>query len=137
MDSLWGVPRPRSLPYLYNPPEGLRNFRKTFGGNPASPIKQKLAALLIVDAATRKTFNTGMKRILAALLFLTLAAPAWAGSDSRGFVLWLLSFGRHDFVTLPLSASRRSSGPSSLYLSLFVCCLMAVSTLQSTGDVKW
>ncbi len=37
-----------------------------------------MAAHLIVDATTRKTFNTGMKRILAALLLLTLAAPAWA-----------------------------------------------------------
>ena len=38
-----------------------------------------MAADLIVDVASRKTFNTGMKRILAALLLLTLAAPAWAG----------------------------------------------------------
>ena len=43
-----------------------------------------MAAHLIVDAAARKTFNTGMKRILAALLLLTLAAPAWGQDFERG-----------------------------------------------------
>lgn len=34
-------------------------------------------ARLIVDTTNRLTSNMGMKRVLAALLLLTLAAPAW------------------------------------------------------------
>ncbi len=33
---------------------------------------------LTVDAATRRVSNAVMKRMLATVLFLTLAAPAWA-----------------------------------------------------------
>ena len=37
-----------------------------------------------VDATTREVSNMGMKRILAALLLLTLAAPAWGQDYEKG-----------------------------------------------------
>ncbi len=39
----------------------------------------------IVDASARQVFNVSMKRILAALLLLTLAAPAWGQDLEKGF----------------------------------------------------
>ena len=48
-----------------------------------------------IGATTRETFNLGMKRILAALLFLTLAASAW-GQD---FQAGLEAANRGDYAT--------------------------------------
>ncbi len=48
-----------------------------------------------IDAITREAFNLGMKRILAVLLLLTLAFPAWAQDYEKGRDAYL----RGDYAT--------------------------------------
>ncbi len=50
---------------------------------------------LPVDATAYKASNKGMKRILAALLLLTFAAPAWGQDFGKGFQ----AYARGDFAT--------------------------------------
>ncbi len=49
---------------------------------------------LPVDAIAHKASNNAMKRILAALLLVTLAAPAWAGWDEG-----VAAYDRGDYAT--------------------------------------
>ena len=48
-----------------------------------------------IDATTREAFNAGMKHILAVLLLLTLAAPAWGQDFDRG----MQAYERGDYAT--------------------------------------
>ncbi len=54
-----------------------------------------MAAHLIVDATTREVSNLGMKRILAALLLLTLAAPVWGQDFDKDYQ----AYERGDYAT--------------------------------------
>ncbi len=48
-----------------------------------------------IDAAARERSNKGMTRILAALLLLTLAAPAWGQDFEKG----LRAYEQRDYAT--------------------------------------
>ena len=68
--------------------KGFRHFWLSGGGIglPMShfTLLPGCVAHRIVDATTREASNMGMKRILAALLLLTLAAPASGQDFERG-----------------------------------------------------
>lgn len=86
----------------------------------------KLAAHLI-DSAARKTFNAGMKRILAALLLLILAAPA-LGQDGASFKPEKL-----DELGIDKETSRRAQKIAKLPPAHFEALKAGKTTLARVG----